>query len=353
MKIAIITHPLAYNIGGLLQNFALQQVLTKLGHQPITFDQTTGYVSRWKLICHNILLMMKRNVEPTSLNNDIDNFISNHINSTSKARFISDFKCLDKRYKPQAYIVGSDQVWRGGYVVFPEANFLSFTNCKCKLAYAASFGVDQWTFNNEITPKLIECAQQFKAISVREESGISICKEIFGKNVIQVLDPTMLLNKEHYIRLTASQPRTNNALATYILDMNETKKAIISSILSQLKLEELSLKHSVTKTLSANISVEQWLAAFRDAEMVVCDSFHGTVFSIIFEKPFIVLANKERGNTRLESLLEIFGLKDRFISNKDINLTTIRPIDWHYVRSQKQELVDKSLNFLISNLNGE
>jgi hypothetical protein len=87
--------------------------------------------------------------------------------------------------------------------------------------------------------------------------------------------------------------------------------------------------------------------------MVVCDSFHGTVFSIIFEKPFIVLANKERGNTRLESLLDTFGLNDRFISNEDINLTTIRPIDWDYVRSRKQELVDKSLNFLTSNLNGE
>jgi hypothetical protein len=353
MKIAIITHPLAYNIGGLLQNFALQRVLIKLGHQPITFDQTTGYVSRWRLICHNILQMLKRNVGSTSLNNDIDNFISNRINSTNKARFISDFKCLDKRYQPQAYIVGSDQVWRGDYVVFPEANFLSFTNCRCKLAYAASFGVDQWTFNKEITPKLIRCAQQFKAISVREESGISICKEIFGKDAFQVLDPTMLLSKDEYICLTTSQPRTDNALATYILDMNETKRSVINAILSQLNLEESPLKYSVSKSQSANVSVEQWLATFRDAEMVVCDSFHGTVFSIIFEKPFIVLANKERGNTRLESLLDTFGLNDRFISNEDINLTTIRPIDWDYVRSRKQELVDKSLNFLTSNLNGE
>jgi hypothetical protein len=350
MTVAIITLPLAYNIGGILQNYALQQVLRKLGHEPITFDQTTGYVARWRLFRHYILQKLKILPKELSPNPSIDNFVSAHICSTPKARFISDFKRYDREYKPQAYIVGSDQVWRGDYVIFPTANFLSFSNCKSKLAYAVSFGTDQWSFKQDITPTLIESAQHFQAISVREESGIKICADALKVDAVHVVDPTMLLTKEDYLQLSLSLPKTENVLTTYILDMDNDKESIIQSILSTLKLHELPLKNSVINRSPSNVSIEQWLAAFRDAKMVVCDSFHGTVFSLIFEKPFIVLANQQRGNARLESLLASFGLQERFVTAQNINLSSIMPIDWNKVRNRKQELINKSLNFLINNL---
>lgn len=318
MKVAIVTQPLAYNIGGILQNYALQQVLKRLGHTPITFDQASGYVPHWKLIRHNLLQFLKILPKDTSPNPSIDNFVSTNICATPKARFISDFRRFDRKYKPQAYIVGSDQVWRGDFNIFPQANFLSFTNSDRKLAYAASFGVDYWTFDGELTPTLVANAQQFRAISVREDSGIKLCNEILKRDAVHVLDPTMLLNKEDYTRLTQHCAMTENVLATYILDMNNEKKAAIRAIMSDSGLKELPLCNAVENQIQTRVSVEQWLAAFRDAKVVVCDSFHGTVFSIIYEKPFFVLANNARGNTRLKSLLEVFGLRDRFIEDASL-----------------------------------
>jgi hypothetical protein len=347
MKIAIITQPLAYNIGGILQNFALQQVLRELGHEPITFDQTMGYVNRWKLIGHNILQAVKIKRKSPSLNTEIDDFVSKNIRFTSKALFMSDFKRFERLYKPQAYIVGSDQVWRGDYIIFPEANFLSFTNCSLKIAYAASFGIDRWGFSGETTQKLVDYVQCFKAISVREVSGIGICKNILKKDAVLVLDPTMLLSKNFYVNIASSVPGKENVLVTYVLNMDSDKRTFILSVLSDLCCEEFPLN------VPDKITIEEWLAAFRDAKLVVCDSFHGTAFSIIFEKPFIVLGNKERGNARLDSLLEMFGLEDRFLKNMDVSPSTLKPIDWNKVRPIRQKLIHDSLNFLKSNLNDQ
>ena len=98
-------------------------------------------------------------------------------------------------------------------------------------------------------------------------------------------------------------------------------------------------------------SVTKWLRAFMDAEMVITDSFHGCVFSIIFNKPFWVVGNKERGQARFSSLLSLFKLEDRLISVDDIeSINWNTPIDWDSINNTKKEWQDLSLSFLTENL---
>jgi hypothetical protein len=144
-------------------------------------------------------------------------------------------------------------------------------------------------------------------------------------------------------------------LFVYILDKNENKSAIVDSVADQFKLDPFSVmpKSSFSEPGRKDINdcvfprVEEWIRGFIDAEFVITDSFHGTVFSIIFNKPFISIDNKSRGLTRFESLLKLFQLEDRLIfSYKDLNLNGLKEIDWEKVNDTLKEERDNSEKFL-------
>ena len=346
MKIAIVTQPLMSNYGGLLQNWALQQVLKREfpDAEVITFDQTEWTMPLYiksGIIVKRIFGLSKK-PKPTSF----DIFRLNNIDSTKKAETLHDFVKLDRQLKPDVYIVGSDQVWRPRMVNHIDANFLSFTKCKNKLAYAASFGVDFWEFSDHETQICRDLAADFKSISVREDSGCELCKKYLGVNAVQVLDPTLLLSSSDYDCLLSKDQLSNQGshVFTYILDTSPKKRAIVSQILEEN--HELAAAHDVNgNNISLRITVEEWIAGIRNSKMVICDSFHGVAFSIIYNKDFVVLANEARGNTRIESILNLFGLKGRLI-NSDADILKLGPIDWHRVNSTRVSLSSKSLSFL-------
>ena len=179
---------------------------------------------------------------------------------------------------------------------------------------------------------------------------------------MHVLDPTLLLKKEDYIKLVekAKEPVSSGNLFCYILDNNETIENGIKDIEHKLSLKSFQIKAKNDKwTLKRGEDINdhiipspnKWLRAFMDAEMVFTDSFHGCVFSIIFNKPFWVIGNKNRGNARFDSLLKLFDLENRKIDISDINkIDLTQPIDWEKVNTIKKEWQDKSMNFLKSNL---
>ena len=144
----------------------------------------------------------------------------------------------------------------------------------------------------------------------------------------------------------------------YVLDKTPEKSAIINSVKEKLNLRTLEVMQEEpltleTKDISKCIypSVSKWLSGFRDASFVVTDSFHGTVFSIIFNKPFICIGNQMRGLTRFTSLLKIFGLENRLIfSQKDFSEKLLENIDYEKVNSIKQQWQSKSIEFLKENL---
>lgn len=347
MRIAIITQPLMSNYGGLLQNWALQTVLQREypGANVVTFDQVDSLAPLYLRVASNIKHRLVGSTSKTH-RTIFDDFREKHINATTKARSIKDFIRFDKKYSPDAYIVGSDQVWRPSMVFNLYANFLSFTTCAKKIAYAASFGVDSWEFTSMQTERCRRLIKDFAAVSVREKDGIRLCSNYLGCTSQHVLDPTLLLYAEDYESLfpEAYNNSNYNYAFTYILDTNANKQITVKKIIGN-RTECNAAYNAEGLMVQCRPSVEEWLTWLRDAEVVICDSFHGVAFSIIFNKSFYVLENPQRGNSRINSLLYQFGLEDRIV-NSSTNLCNIPSINWMTVNNRRRELIEKSINFL-------
>lgn len=360
MKIGILTLPLHTNYGGILQAYALQTVLERMGHEVEVIDTPNikSSPSLWtigkriikKLLGRKVSLFLEKkyNKEFPIISQYtqlfVDKYIHRKVVNTPEELQEDDF---------DAIVVGSDQIWRPKYYGKIENAYLKFAkdwNIK-RIAYAASFGTDEWEYTPHQTARCGELLRMFDAVSVREASGVGLCKEYFGVEAKHVLDPTMLLNKEDYIKLieTAGTPKSKGTLLNYILDDTPEKRALIEQIAKDKGLVPFRVNSRVedhNAPLEERIQppVEQWLRGFYDAEFVVTDSFHACVFSILFNKPFVVVGNKERGMARFISLLKMFGLENRLICSVDeynhigdmmFNLTLLQ---------EKKEL---SYNFLL------
>jgi hypothetical protein len=255
--------------------------------------------------------------------------------------------------KYDAYVVGSDQVWRPCYNDHLMNNYLDFVeNDKAiKIAYSASFGVDQWETDEATTRQVAELAKQFDAISVREQSGIRLCKEYLGVEAVQVLDPTLLLDAEDYRKIYGKQKNTEPYIATYVLDSNKDIQKMVKNIAKATGLEIRPLGKLSAKGFA---SIEDWLAGIDGAKYVITDSFHGSVFSIIFGKQFITLGNESRGMSRFESLLNQFNLKERLVFNANDVLAVLNtPIDYEAVDRTLEEKRKVANMFIDVNLKAE
>lgn len=372
-QVLILSQPLRCNYGGLLQAFALQKVVKNLGFEVVT--NSTLLKSKRRLSVKKIYNFSLRKAKEVAkiilgynrltpqkfkiISQNTQKFIDKYINTEN-----IDTITEEQINRFDIFIVGSDQVFRKQYspvtAYFLEA--LKNINDKIKLAYAASFGTDhlsEWSQEEiEICKTL---APKFKAISVREDSGVEIFKRYFDTKAAHVLDPTLLLEKEDYLKTIDEEDSAikDNVLMCYVLDKTPEKTHIINQIKNQTGLNLLEIMpeetfNKNTKDITKCIypSVSKWLAGFRDASFVITDSFHGTVFSIIFNKPFVCIANKERGLSRFTSLLKIFGLENRLIfSQKDLSEKLLENIDYNKVNSVKREWQAMSIKFLQDNIN--
>lgn len=381
MKILILTQPLRTNYGGLLQAYALQTVLKRMEHE-VLIDKYNYRGVEYKFAINYTIyriirggvfrnkkylpviprLLTKTNYSIISQNTE--RFINNHIET------VDFFKGKSKPSKNDIekydmFVVGSDQVWRKEYNQYLENYFFSFLegkDDKKKLVYAASFGVDNIdSKRDKIYRKCFKLLENVNAISVREESAIKILKEQANKDAIHVLDPTLLLDKEDYLELIEEEDKIElkeEILMAYFLDKSEEKEKIIQEISLKLNLNIFEImpklnfsnrNNSIDKLIIPSLS--SWIAGFRDAKFVVTDSFHGTVFSILFNKPFIVIANKNRGLSRFFSLLKVFGLEDRMIfKDDDLEDKLFKEIDFNKINSIKQDWKNKSNNFIKENI---
>lgn len=373
MRIGILTLPLHTNYGGILQAYALQTVLERMGHEVVVFDTPNRmplpplkdipkcFLKRIvkKLLGRNQKIFYEyyqnKKVIPVITQNT-----QRFINSYIHRKEIRNFKELDGETY-DAIVVGSDQVWRPLYFIPGwrwqeiENAFLSFAskwNIK-RLSYAASFGTDNWEYTDQQTRRCKALLQVFDAISVRETNGVTLCKKYFDIDSVHVLDPTMLLNEVDYSIFfqKANTPKSNGTLLNYILDENEKKRALIMHVANQKCLRAFSVtnphENDETKPLNERIkpSVEKWLRGFYNAEFVITDSFHACVFSILFKKQFVVVGNKERGLSRIESLLQCFGIENRIVEDS-VQVMRLPLIDYDKVYVKLEKYRKKSLEFL-------
>lgn len=339
MKIGIISLPLNANYGGIMQAFALQKILTLQGHDVENIEIPHKRMEELKFP-NALVVYTKRFIKkclgkwnkPIKLEQYVNTYeepvclkyTNQFINRYIKVRTIRSFSEIS----PNDYsviIVGSDQIWRPLYFNDITKAFLSFAKKWdiYRMSYAASFGVNNWEYNKEQTKECSELLKLFNRITVREKSGIELCKKHLSIcDIYHVLDPTMLLDKSYYEDLLsyANVKDHPGNIFIYILDLNREKKILIDEIVKDRDGMpfEVGAKYSdINSPLNERIQppVEEWLKGFVDAKFIITDSFHACVFSIIFQKPFVVISNKERGNDRFISLLQDFHLSDRLITN--------------------------------------
>ena len=371
----ILAHPTFQNYGGILQAFALRKTISELGCNAVTLDYMPRYLEQslniqgkknklrlWKCFINRII---KKTGDP------IPGYIEQYLFRPFKYRFMRTWRLdlLRQRLKQapadSRYIVGSDQVWRGVYARGIESLpffFLSFATQEQRLrsfAYAASFGSDEWEGTPEETEECARLIKDFKAVSVREHSGIRICHEVFGVEAVQMPDPTLLLEPEDYSHLirrwwTLRLPQP--CMAVYLLDETAEKKQLTQAVAEQAGLypQQLTAHGDAPRAMDRiPLSIPQWLRCIRDAECILTDSFHGCVFAIIFNKPFVCLGNASRGSARFDSLLGTFGLQERLLTNpttEQVAECMRTPIDWKRVNAIRSSEKQRALQFLKENL---
>lgn len=376
MKICILTFRLHSNFGFLMQAYALQYVLKSLGHDPYTVDirvEPFSLSSKIKNIIKLLLLFISRKLgfpqlpyitskEQAYIDKNTWEFIHNNINLTSRVKSIKDLTKIGNQY--DFYLVGSDQVWRKEYCPHIPSYFLGFVSKgRKKASYAASFGVSNPNYTNKMIKQCKKLLSEFSAISVREAEGVKICRDLFGVEATQTLDPTLLLDKSKYLELVNTSEKTQHPetpfILAYILDESSEKLSFIKQYAKKKQLAVYYIKpQNINEVGIKRIdecvypSISQWLNAFENADFIITDSFHGTVFSIIFKKQFVVIDNPKRGSSRLISLLKSFSLEDRLITNnKKINVISL--IDYDKVEPILKEKKIKSLSFLEYALKGD
>lgn len=384
MKIGILTQSMAANYGCHLQAYALQTTLVRMGHEVEILNRWGSKpIKKNKSLLKRIKVFIKDAVKkclhrpiyhpiryedrPYFWRNFLQ-FQKNYLNLSKQFYSTDELKSYVDCNPFDGFIVGSDQVWRPDYNKngMLENMFLDFVSDKNvkRIAYAASFGVDYWSFSENQTRICGKLAKLFDGISVRESSGINLCCENLGVDALHVLDPTLLLGKEDYNSLLKDGDTQNiiGELYCYILDSSaEANKAIryveectgLQSYTCLPLIPEGTYSPS-NKETAILPSIEQWLRCFRDAKMVIVDSFHGMVFSIIYNKPFWVIANPKRGMARFTSLLTDLNLNDRLVTyNKLKDMDFDAPIVWDAVNDKLQVERQKSLTFLKYNLGNQ
>lgn len=362
MKIGILTHPLHTNYGGLLQAFALQSVLERMGHN-VSILHREYPIYRPLPLTAKVLRIIKNFAKGLlgkpqkgrygvkQLENATGKFKKKYLNITPDFYTSEEIADYTSKERFDAYVVGSDQVWRPKYSACITDFFLGFLKDKeaIRISYAASFGVEDWEYSEEETQQCSDLAKYFKAISVREASGVKLCKEYLGIDAVHVLDPTMLLDAEDYRKVFANEklPRHYKGLFCYVLDTTGLKQNVIDKISSNTNLYPTIVNTSSNQKYY--LTVAQWLKCIAESKVVVTDSFHGTVFCIIFNKPFWVVGNSERGFARFSSLLALFGLENRLIKTLD-DVKKDEVIDWDSVNARRLQLKEISFGFINKSL---
>lgn len=369
MDIGILTLPLHANYGGILQAYALKSVLQACGHQVVFIDHQS-MPNRLPLL-FRYPIYLKRFLLKYLLGRDIKvrreeyyrklyrnmlagtaPFIHRYIQTACVRSASGNFPRF------HAVVVGSDQVWRETYANFIGKFFLDFLECDAsvrKIVYAASFGTDVWELTPAQTAVCARLVRQFSRVSVREDSGVELCRKYLGIEAEQVLDPTLLLGTECYVSLVheAQVPKSAGNLFSYMLDDSAEKRQYVCQLAQRTGLTAFSLLPTEEQLMrgAAYPGVEVWLRAFMDAELVVTDSYHGCVFSILFNKPFIAVGNVERGQARFDSLFRMFCLHHRLVDVSDLSYEPLsRSVDWDEVNGRLHEYRQKSRAFLHSAL---
>ena len=374
MKIGIVTFFCVPNYGAMLQAYALWKYLEGRGHEVEFIDYAFGNTRRiplWKCFIarhlSNCLEVVRKKLK-SHVSFDIVRF-SDKFPRTRRILNYDVLKDVGKNY--DVVVVGSDQMWNPMWCskdALPVV-MLDFVRKGAKrVSYAASFGTQQWRQDQNAT-LAGQLLKKFDAISVREQSGVELVRTLSGRNDAKwLLDPTMLHSTQAYRKLFSGAKEKQRYVFSYILSEwagGEDIGSIIEIIkevreVNEVRSERIPVKgflSGICKILNvtSKVSVPEWVALLFHADFVVTNSFHGTVFSLLFNKPFLTIpvSGTYIGmNERITSLLEALRLESRIIIPQDVTRLrdiTEQPIDWNSVNiamSMKRSSTDEFFEHL-------
>lgn len=355
MKVGIVTFWGAPNYGAMLQALALWRVLVARGHEVKFVNYDFCKARRPSFLkcfatCH--IKVIKERLS-RYVRHAITTF-SDRYPATRRIASYSDLVAVCADF--EVIIVGSDQVWNPAWFSGTHLSFvmLDFAPPNCKrIACSASFGTQSWSMeqNSIEAGRLL---RKFAAISVRENSGVDLVRQLSGRSDAQCLiDPTALLTSKDYMEVAKPVVllgRGHSYVFTYFLNewssstdcewmVKKVKNLIgvVAQTSDLIPVEGLLRPICYVLGVRQRIKVEGWLNSIGNSSFVCTNSFHGTVFSLLFHRPFVTLLIKGKWsgmNERVVSLLKIVGLENRAIHPGDLKAlqdAVHTPIDWHYV----------------------
>jgi len=367
MKVGIFTLPFHSNYGGVLQAWALQEFLKKTGHDPVVLRQP-GFQVAWALqplaIVRRAILRFRGSsvsllarFHDERLEKQIARFCRNFITQSPLLASDDERAAFVRRAELKAVIAGSDQIWRPG--VTNSSYFLDFlTGCPnvLRIAYAASFGCDQPEFGME-KARYANALAKFDALSVRESGAVSLCLNMAGVSAEHTVDPTLLLSPSDYAEIAT--PKSGDRPIGYFLAGSKLFSPLLEATARRIGTPFFVLPTAtdeVDKLLPPSMpSVEDWIGTMASASCVLTDSFHGTVFAILFRKPFVSLDNGS-GFGRIASLLRLLGMEERLSigsPSADTTAELLRQPLPEEAFSRLSDAVAKSRTFLESALRQE
>lgn len=353
-KIGIMTHHKFYNQGTMLQAYALQRKIELMGKNSEIINYTTqnfrltkkekvkNIVENPKLLLDRFILKLhyiknKSNILLTK--QKYDDFYNENIKVSIEK--YSEENLKESLHKYTIFMVGSDQTWNPYIKSNKETYLLDFVpNNKVKVSYAPSIG------GREIPKKFTEIykknLESYNYISCREEKGKQILEQIIDKKIEVVVDPTLLLNKSEWEKVASKYESKNNEkyILCYFLGRNKKNVKIAKKIAKDRKLPILSIYSMDSgklfgKNTKFGVGPSEFITLIKNAELICTDSFHGCVFSIIFNKQFFAFKKRKdkkgSDNNRLIDLLSKFNIKDRIDINpklkyEDINYENVNKI---------------------------
>lgn len=332
MKVGILTFHDAHNYGAVLQAFALKKYIQKLGYEAkiINYHHETipdGYPKgnnekRWEKFDKFIKELV-----------DYEEKV--HINEEELEKLDIDF-----------WICGSDQIWnteitRG----FNRGFFLDFTTKGKKISYAVSMGINKLPTEHEKYFK--DSLNKLDNISVREDTLKEYAEKFTNKKIVRVIDPTLLLEEEDYENLILDN-KYGDYVLIYALGPDERLTKIANKIAKEknVKIIELNDKRNENYFCEqiSDAGPDEFLTLIKNAKAIITNSFHGTIFSIIFQKEFYTITRLNR-NSRMESILKIVDMEDRLIDKVE-ELENIKEQDYKKSYDKLKSEKEKSRDFL-------
>lgn len=353
------------NYGAVLQAAALENVVTQLGYNTEHINYipyNNGVKNRFKksFFGHLVKVVLGKSNFFNYVTNQcvFENFRQEWVTRTPASYHTSsDLDSIASNYS--AIIVGSDQVWRQSMHSNSSdsyAYYLQFaSDTTLRISYAASFGIDYWekSENKQKENTIKNSISKFDSISVRESSGVKICAEQFNMKAEHVLDPTLLVDKAFFEGMIDNIKKEKNShIIYYILDITDAFTSKLNYFSTQKKLSLENIYYKKERFFNKYIPVDLWLYKIKNSNLVITDSFHCVCFSIIFNKDFLCIKNKRRGESRLYSLLGILNLESRLIDANELeyHLKNYSTIDYSTINEILNSKKESSLKFLKKSL---